>query len=117
MSPPLGTSNLVYGRTGAFRYVRMYEVSTLVRNVRPHSVTVCYSLEVAVPILGTGKLLYQRKLGLFAMYVCTRSVRTYIAKTLKRTIHTILYGTKLTQASPFKSSSHFDMLPITETLK
>ena len=48
-----------------------------------------------VPILGTTKILYKRKLGLFAMYVCTSSVRTYIAKTLKRTIYAILYAPKV----------------------
>ena len=46
------------------------------------------AIEVAVPTLGTAKILDKRKLGLFAMYVCTSSVRTYIAKTLKRTLCT-----------------------------
>ena len=32
--------------------------------------------------------LYIRELAFFAVYVCTSSVRTYIAKTLKRTIYT-----------------------------
>ena len=35
------------------------------------------------------------ELGLFAMYVCTGSVHTYIAKTLKHAIYAILYGTKV----------------------
>ena len=35
------------------------------------------------------------ELGLFAMYVCTSSVRTYIAKTLKRTIYATLYDSKV----------------------
>ena len=52
------------------------------------SPTHIFMIEVAVPILGTAKNLYKRKLGLFTMYVCTSSVRTYIAKTLKRTIYT-----------------------------
>ena len=47
-----------------------------------------FTVEVAVPILGTTKIMYMRELRLFAMYVCTSSVRTYIAKTLKRTIYT-----------------------------
>ena len=54
-----------------------------------------HTVEVPVPILGTAKILYKRKLGLFAMYVCTSSVRTYIAKTLKRTIYAILYAPKV----------------------
>ena len=54
-----------------------------------------FIVEVAVPILGTAKNLYKRKLGLFAMYVCTSSVRTYIAKTLKRTIYETLYDAKV----------------------
>ena len=62
-----------------------------------------FTVEVAVPIWETVKNLYKRKLGLFAMYVCTKSVRTYIAKTLKRTIHAILYGTKLTQARAYQN--------------
>ena len=55
-------------------------------------------IEVAVPILGTAKNLYKRKLGLlifwntevftFHCYVRITPVRTYIAKTLKRTIYT-----------------------------
>ena len=52
------------------------------------------AVEVAVPTLGTAKILYKRKLGLFAMYVCTSSVRTYIAKTLNRTIYETLYDAK-----------------------
>ena len=46
-----------------------------------------FTVEVAVPILGTAKILYKRKLGLFAMYICTSSVRTYIAKILKHAIY------------------------------
>ena len=59
------------------------------------SPTHIFMIEVAVPILGTAKNLYKRKLGLFAMYVCTSSVRTYIAKTLKRTIYETLYDAKV----------------------
>ena len=40
-------------------------------------------------------MLYMGEFGLFAMYVCTKSVRTYIAKSPKRTIYAILYGTKV----------------------
>ena len=36
-----------------------------------------------------------RELGLFAVYVCTKSVRTYIAKSLKCAIYAILYNTKV----------------------
>ena len=38
---------------------------------------------------------YIGELALFAMYVCTASVHTYIAKTPKRTIYAILYATKV----------------------
>ena len=37
------------------------------------------AIEVAVPTLGTAKILDKRKLGLFAMYVCTRPVQTHPA--------------------------------------
>ena len=39
--------------------------------------------------------LYIGEFALFAMYVCTASVRTYIAKTPKRAIYAILYATKM----------------------
>ena len=39
--------------------------------------------------------MYMGELALFAMYVCTSSVRTYIAKTPKRAIYAILYATKV----------------------
>ena len=45
--------------------------------------------------LGTGDFVYMGELGLFAMYVCTKSVRTYIANHPKRTIHALLYETKV----------------------
>ena len=45
------------------------------------------AIEVAVPTLGTAKILDKRKLGLFAMYICTSSVRMYIAKILKHAIY------------------------------
>ena len=38
---------------------------------------------------------YIGELALFAMYVCTASVHTYIARTPKRTIYAILYVTKV----------------------
>src|SRR5699024_2881124 len=44
-------------------------------------------IEASSLILGP-VILYMGKLDLFAMYVCTSSVRRYIAKTLKRTIYT-----------------------------
>ena len=71
------------------------------------------AIEVAVPTLGTAKILDKRKLGLFAMYVCTSSVRTYIAKTLKRTIYETLYDAKvvsvnLTDTTQRRSSCHGD---------
>ena len=77
------------------------------------SPTHIFMIEVAVPILGTAKNLYKRKLGLFAMYVCTSSVRTYIAKTLKRTIYETLYDAKvvsvnLTDTTQRRSSCHGD---------
>ena len=56
-----------------------------------------HTVEVAVPILGTAKILYKRELGLFAVYVCTSSVRTYIAKTPKRALYAILYGAKVVE--------------------
>ena len=44
-------------------------------------------------IAGTGP--YIGEFALFAVYVCTTSVRTYIAKTPKRTIYAILYAAKV----------------------
>ena len=73
-------------------------VQSLYRPIRrkvPEGVTVCYSLEVAVTILGTSKIPYMRELRLFAMYVRTEPVHTYIAKSLKRAICAILYNTKV----------------------
>ena len=69
-------------------------------------------IEVAVPILGTAKNLYKRKLGLFTMYVCTSSVRTYIAKSPKRAIYAILYGAEvvlviLNQTNPVRTTYQF----------
>ena len=54
-----------------------------------------FTVEVAVPILGTTKILYMRGFRLFAMYVRTEPVHTYIAKSLKHAICAILYGTKV----------------------
>ena len=54
-----------------------------------------FTVEVAVPILGTTKIMYMRELRLFAMYVRTEPVHTYIAKSLKRAICAILYNTKV----------------------
>ena len=48
-------------------------------------------VEVVVPTLGTAKILYMRELRLFAMYVRTEPVHTYIAKSPKRAIYAILY--------------------------
>ena len=52
-------------------------------------------VEVAVPTLGTAKTRYMRGFRLFAMYVRTELVHTYIAKTPKRTIHSTLYTPKV----------------------
>lgn len=65
--------------------------------------------------MGTTKILYMRDLRLFAMYVCTKSVRTYIAKNLKHVIYAILYGTKvavdtLSTTTQVESSCRFDNL-------
>ena len=38
---------------------------------------------------------YIGEFALFAVYVCTTSVHTYIAKTPKRTIYAILHATKV----------------------
>ena len=54
-----------------------------------------HGVKVVVLILGTTKILYMRELRLFAMHICTKSVRTYIAKSPKRTIYVILYNTKV----------------------
>ena len=52
-------------------------------------------VEVVVPTLGTAKILYMRELRLFAMYVRTEPVHTYIAKSPKRAICAIHYDTKV----------------------
>ena len=52
-------------------------------------------VEVVVPTLGTAKILYMRELRLFAMYVRTEPVHTYIAKSPKHAIYAILYGSKV----------------------
>ena len=44
-------------------------------------------VEVVVPTLGTAKILYMRELRLFAMYVRTEPVHTYIAKSPKHAIY------------------------------
>ena len=49
-------------------------------------------VEVVVPTLGTAKILYMRELRLFAMYVRTEPVHTYIAKSPNHAIYAILYG-------------------------
>lgn len=53
------------------------------------------AVELTVPILGTAKIGYMRGFRLFAMYVRTEPVHTYIAKSPKRAIYTILYYTEL----------------------
>ena len=65
-------------------------------------------VEVVVPTLGTAKILYMRELRLFAMYVRTEPVHTYIAKSPKRTIYVILYDTKLV---PVNLTSTTQVLP------
>ena len=73
-----------------FRHIALFVQSRCVQiehTYRLHVFVLIRAVEVAVPTLGTAKILYKRKLGLFAMYVCTSSVRTHIAKTLKRTIY------------------------------
>ena len=65
--------------------------------------------------MGTAKILYMRGFRLFAVYVRTEPVHTYIAKTPKRAIYTILYDTelvwvKMTQTNRFQPSYHFDNL-------
>ena len=54
-----------------------------------------------------------RDFSLFAMYVCTKSVRTYITFYPKCAIYAILYKTKVawakvTQANRLRSSPHFE---------
>ena len=53
------------------------------------------AVNLAVPKTGTAKILYMRGFRLFAMYVRTEPVHTYIAKSPKRAIYTILYDTEL----------------------
>ena len=70
-----------------------------------------FAVEVAVPIWGTTKIRYMRGFRLFAMYVRTEPVHTYIAKTPKRTICAILYDPKvvpvnLTGTTQVLSSCH-----------
>ena len=50
---------------------------------------------MAVPSMGTAKILYMRGFRLFAVYVRTEPVHTYIAKSPKRAIYTLLYDTEL----------------------
>ena len=50
---------------------------------------------MAVPGMGTAKILYMRGFRLFAMYVRTEPVHTYIAKSPKRTIYATLYDAKV----------------------
>ena len=50
---------------------------------------------MAVSILGTAKIMYMGALRLFAMYVHTKPVYTYIAKSPKRAIYAVLYGAKV----------------------
>ena len=45
--------------------------------------------------MGTAKILYMRGFRLFAVYVRTEPVHTYIAKSPKRAIYTLLYDTEL----------------------
>ena len=52
-------------------------------------------VEVAVPTLGTAKIRYMRGFRLFAMYVRTEPVHTYIAKSPKRAIYAALYDPKV----------------------
>ena len=54
-----------------------------------------HASEAAVPKMGTAKILYMRDLRLFAMYVRTEPVHTYIAKSPKRAICAIHYDTKV----------------------
>ena len=90
----LSSTSLYLSKVGVFKLNTPIKLTAWIPN---------HTVKVPVPTLGTGKILYKRKLGLLAMYVCTKSVRTYIAKTLKRTIHAILYGTKLTQARAYQN--------------
>ena len=65
---------------------------------------------MSLPLLGP-VISYMGELGLFAMYVCTKSVRTYIANHPKRTIHAILYEAKVvwvkaTQTNRFRLSPY-----------
>ena len=104
------------GRTCLFRCVRMYEIRAVAYSKCPPSASLHLSkvgvfklntpinltawipnhtVEVPVPTLGTAKILYKRKLDLFPMYVCTSSVRTYIANPPKRAIYAILYHDKV----------------------
>ena len=58
-------------------------------------------------------ILYMGGFSLFAMYVCTKSVRTYIAFYPKCAIYAILYKAKVvwakvTQANRLRSSPHFE---------
>ena len=74
-----------------------------------------FIVEVAVPIWGKAKIRYMRRFRLFAMYVRTEPVHTYIAKSPKRTIYVILYDTKvvlvnLTSTTQVLPSCHRDNL-------
>ena len=64
--------------------------------------------ELAVPTLGAPKIRYMRGFRLFAMYVRTEPVHTYIAKSPKRTIYAILYDDKVV---PVNLTSTTQVLP------
>ena len=79
-------------------------------------------VEVVVPTLGTAKILYMRELRLFAMYVRTEPVHTYIAKSPKRAIYAIFYGTNvavdtLSTTTLVESSCQNGVHPVKRTTK
>ena len=71
------------------------------------------AVNLAVPKTGTAKILYMRGFRLFAMYVRTEPVHTYIAKAPKRSIYATLYDAKvvpvnLTSTTQVRPSCHGD---------
>ncbi len=71
------------------------------------------AVNLAVPKTGTAKILYMRGFRLFAMYVRTEPVHTYIAKSPKHAIYAILYDDKvvpvnLTSTTQVHPSCHSD---------
>ena len=99
-----------YGKypPGALIYESKVGVFKLNTPIRSAACVLNEATELAVPKVGTVKIRYMRGFRLFAMYVRTEPVHTYIAKTPKRTICAILYAPKVV---PVNLTSTTQVLP------